>query len=513
MALLNLTFGTPFCNSGQAYVPLTWDMTGHANAKIRYRDHTISGADTDLGPPTIFTTGSANFPYIPGHKYLFVILDNDDNSLISFVGDSNPSNPDNWQSSASDPCVIQSATPTLNTPASGATSLSGSGGVNGATLTIYNGATQVHSQILTATGAFTTVGFTPIAGTTYTAKQTESGKTISASSNAVTVPAAAVSATVTLNTPVSGATSLSGSGGVNGSTLKIYSGATLVHTQAITATGAFTTVGFTPVVGTAYTATQTEPSKTESAQSNAVTVPAAAVSATPTLNTPASGATSLSGSGGVNGATLTIYIGATQVHSQLLTATGAFNTVGFTPIAGTTYTAKQTEPSKTISASSNAVTVPAAASVSATPTLNTPATGATSLSGSGGVNGATLKIYSGATVVHTQALTATGAFTTVGFTPIAATSYTATQTEPSKTESAQSNAVAVPSTVVTSTSYTPTVIYGGGGNSNPTDSTPEPIVTASSGFNWSSYLPYIVTGIVFLVFVALFSYLYNREGN
>ncbi|MBS1623559.1 MAG: hypothetical protein JST83_06040, partial [Bacteroidetes bacterium] len=315
-----------------------------------------------------------------------------------------------------------SAAITVSAPSGAVTGISGGGGTicqgSGVTLTATGGSLGTGANYQWGTGSV--VGTNPIGGAT-SVSYTPSPSSTTSYWVSVTGPApcggaGGVATTVTVNTPSSAVTGISGGGG----TVCQGSGVTLTATGASLGTGASyqwgtgSVIGTNPIGGATAASYAVTPSSTTTYWVS-VTGPspcngAGGVTTTVNVNTPSTAPTGISGGGGTvcqgSGVTLTATGGSLGTGASYQWGTGSV--IGTNPIAGATSVSYAVTPSSTTTYWVS-VTGPSpcngAGGVTTTVNVNTPSSAVTGISGGGG----TICQGSGVTLTATGASLGTGA--------------------------------------------------------------------------------------------------------
>ncbi|MBS1594265.1 MAG: T9SS type A sorting domain-containing protein [Bacteroidetes bacterium] len=384
-------------------------------------------------------------------------------------------------------------TVTVNTPSTAPTGISGtspicqgtgitlteSGGVLGSGASYQWGTGTVGTNVF-QTSTSTTANVTPSSTTTYWVS-------VTGSSSPCTNPSGSATKTITVNTPSTAPTSITGGGGTicQGSSVTLTATGGSLGTGATYQWGTGAVVGTSPIGGATSISYTPTPSSTTSywvsvtGTTAPCTNPGGSATTSVTVNTPSSAVTGISGGGGTicqgSGVTLTATGGSLGTGANYQWGTGAV--VGTNPIGGATSISYTPTPSSTTTYWVS-VTGPSpcngAGGTTTTVNVNTPSTAPTGISGTTTIcngNSTTLTATGGSlgtganyqwgtgTVVGTNPI---GGATSVSYspTPSSTTSYWVSVTGPSPCNGAGGVSTTV---TVNTPSAAPTGISGGGG--------------------------------------------------
>ena len=314
-------------------------------------------------------------------------------------------------------------------------------GTAGDIVTLFDGGVAVGTALVASNGTWSTaLGFTTLGRHTLTAQQLDPNSGFSGSlSSSIVVTVVPDPPVITLVTPpaatkTSTPVTVSGTG-ANGDTVTLYDGPHAIGT-AVVAGGTWSITASLAVGGHTLTATQTAPGSLVSAASSAVSVTVYQPTPAPTASAPgtvaAGAAFTVSGTGAA-GDTVTVYEGTTALGTATVANNGRWSLSVTLAAAGThALTAVQVDPDSGFSSSAVAfsvvaVTPPAAPAITYVSTPGHAGFWTTSVTVSGtGVDGDTVTLYSGSTVVGTKVVSGGAWSMTIS---LSAGSYTLTATQ------------------------------------------------------------------------------------
>ena len=459
---------------------------------LKYRDLTAA-PNTDVLVSASITAQNYELSVVANHGYLFAVWDDAGAGTALVLGSTN--NP----ITITDPCGGGGSTsqaPVISTAnlieGTGKT-ISGTGGVAGATIFIYQqnsgSSDSLLGQVVANGSNWTITSLTLTGGKNVYAKQTETNKAISVASNSVLVKNRMGTPTIVGSYGAGSNKTVSGTGAVAGGLIKIYqvesSGDILLGFDTAFSSS-WTVQTLTLSSGKSIYAIQSDPNgiNADSLQSNSIAIGASSVAPTITGSYTAGQNKTVSGTG-VNGATIQLYLEAGSVDTLLNNTTitvsnGVWSISGLTLSQGDQLYAVQTEIGKGLSAPSAyaVVAAPNASGNSATPTITGTYTAGTSLTVSGtGVTGASISLYKNASLVNLSPVTVTnGVWQVTGLTLATNDTLYAIQTETGKNASAASATV-----TVGNTNTTPTPTSSGGGAGSSFSATPVALTANSNG--------------------------------